>query len=58
MRIQDLFTTAKILALVIIIVAGVVQLCRGKSVFYYLFTFIFQLVTNSVITELLKLAGL
>ncbi|XP_014775366.2 large neutral amino acids transporter small subunit 1 isoform X2 [Octopus bimaculoides] len=34
MRIQDLFTTAKILALVIIIVAGVVQLGRGEVQFF------------------------
>ncbi|GAB1597565.1 large neutral amino acids transporter small subunit 1-like [Argonauta hians] len=34
MRIQDIFTTAKLLALVIIIVAGIVQLCRGQVQYF------------------------
>lgn len=30
-RIQDVFTVGKLLALVLIIVVGLVQICKGKS---------------------------
>jgi amino acid transporter len=35
-RIQDIFTVAKILALIIITLTGIVLMCQGKSIFSYI----------------------
>ena len=37
-RIQDIFTTAKILALAVLIVAGIVQFAKGNLLIYLIFS--------------------
>lgn len=38
-RVQDVFTAAKLLALAIIVIIGVVKICQGKVVYRYNLSF-------------------